>query len=171
MKKLDIIKLYNAGIVEVSAQTLPAAHAYKVFKLKREVEKAYKAIEEEQEGIMEQQGLTKGYRQEIAEIINMDATSRTDAQKAKVKEYTRAMQTVNDLFEQQGKDDVSLDIKTIPYQQWRKLQAENKDRSINGRQVDILSGIAEIILCEVFWQEPTEEDIKEEPEKKDNQPS
>ena len=166
MKKIDIIKLYKAGIIEVSAHTLSAAHAYKVFKMKREVEKAHKAIEEDQEKIMEEVGLTKGFREKIADIFGKEANLVTDADKAAVKEYQALQRKVEKLFEEQSKEDVSLDIKTIPYNEWRKLQDENKAKKINDKEVDILAGIAEIILAEVFWTEPTEEETKEE--KKEN---
>lgn len=166
MKKLDIIKLYKAGIIEVSAHTLSAAHAYKVFKLKREVEKAYKAIEEDQEKLMDGEGLTRELRERIADIFSKESNMVTDADKAAVKEYQVIQRKVEKLFEEQGKEDVTLDIKTIPYNEWRKLQNENKSKKINDKEVDILAGIAEIILAEVFWVEPTEDETKEE--KKEN---
>lgn len=166
MKKLDIIKLYKAGIIEVSAHTLSATHAYKVFKMKREVEKAYRAIEEDQEALMKEQGLTKELRQQFVDIVNKKANEITDADKETIKQYQTLQRKVEDLFELQGKEDVELDIKTIPYSEWRKLQEENKAKKINDKEVDILAGIAEIILAEVFWVEPTEQEIKEE--KKDN---
>lgn len=166
MKKIDIIKLYKSGIIEVSAHTLSAAHAYKVFKMKREVEKTHKAIEEDQEKIMEEVGLTKEFREKIADIFGKEANLVTDADKAAVKEYQALQRKVEKLFEEQSKEDVSLDIKTIPYNEWRKLQDENKAKKINDKEVDILAGIAEIILAEVFWVEPTEEETKEE--KKEN---
>lgn len=166
MNKLDVIKLYKAGIIEVSAHTLSATHAYKVFKMKREVEKAYKAIEEDQEKIMEEVGLTREFREKVADIFGKEANMVTDADKATVKEYQALQRKVEKLFEEQGKEEVSLDIKTIPYNEWRKLQDENKAKKINDKEVDILAGIAEIILAEVFWVEPTEEETKEE--KKEN---
>ena len=166
MKKLDIIKLYKAGIIEVSAHTLSAAHAYKVFRLKREVEKAYKAIEEDQEKLMDGEGLTRELRERIADIFGKESNMVTDADKAAVKEYQAIQRKVEKLFEEQGKEEVSLDIKTIPYNEWRKLQDENKAKKINDKEVDILAGIAEIILAEVFWVEPIEDETKEE--KKEN---
>ena len=63
------------------------------------------------------------------------------------------------------KEDVELDVKTIPYEEWRKLQAENRAKKLGDREVDILGGIAELILADVFWREPEEAELKEKEDK------
>ena len=44
MNKQDIITLVNCGILSMTAHDLKPAQAYKAFKLKKEVEKVFKAI-------------------------------------------------------------------------------------------------------------------------------
>ena len=168
MRKENIIKLVNCGILNMTAHDLNPAHTYKAFKLKKEVEKAYKAIEEEHKSILVEQGVTEQMESEVKELLDKVKLSPkeplTDKEKGLLTSYNRLQDKARKVIAEANKEEVSLDIKTIPYKDWRELQKENRAKKINDYEFDILGGEAEIILEGIFWLEPQDE----ETEKKDN---
>lgn len=168
MRKENIIKLVNCGILNMTAHDLNPAHSYKAFKLKKEVEKAYKAIGEEHKSILVEQGVTEQMESEVKELLDKVKLSPkeplTDKEKELLTTYNRLQDKARKVIAEANKEEVPLDIKTIPYKDWRELQKENRAKKINDYEFDILGGEAEIILEGIFWAEPQDE----ETEKKDN---
>lgn len=158
MKKQDIITLVNCGILSMTAHDLKPAQAYKAFKLKKEVEKAFKAIQDEQKGIREEAGITEEMSEKISKIIdkvNMKS-SVTEDEKQELLAYNELNRKVSSLYKEANKEDIEIDIKTIPFDDWRVLQEENRSKRIEENEFDILGGEAEIILENIFWEEPKE---------------
>ena len=158
MKKQDIITLVNCGILSMTAHDLKPAQAYKAFKLKKEVEKAFKAIQDEQKGIREEAGITEEMSEKISKIIdkvNMKS-SVTEDEKQELLAYNELNRKVSSLYKEANKEDIEIDIKTIPFDDWRVLQEENRSKRIGENEFDILGGEAEIILENIFWEEPKE---------------
>lgn len=52
-----------------------------------------------------------------------------------------------------------LGIKSLPFDVWRQLQDENKEKGKDG--IDLLGGAAELYLEGVFWIPPSEKEVKE----------
>lgn len=159
MKKLDIITLVNCGVLNMTAHNLKPAHAYKAFKLKREIEKAFNDIQEEQKSIREENGVTEELDNKIQKIIdkiNIKIKVSED-ERQEMLAYNEKTRRVTSLLEKAAEGDVNIDVKTIPYEDWRQLQDENRDKEINGRHYDVLGGKAEIILEGIFWEEPKDE--------------
>ncbi len=159
MKKVEIIKLVNAGILSMTAHNLKPAQAYKAFKLKREVEKAFKEIQEEQDAIKKDNGLTDEKEEKAAKIVDKInvGTSVSEDERQFLLSNNEDNRKIASLFKEANKAEVSLDLKTIPYEDWRILQAENKEKTIGNNKVDILGGEAEIILEGIFWDAPVED--------------
>ena len=158
MKKQDIITLVNCGILSMTAHDLKPAQAYKAFKLKKEVEKAFKAIQDEQKGTREEAGITEEMSEKISKIIdkvNMKS-SVTEDEKQELLAYNELNRKVSSLYKEANKEDIEIDIKTIPFDDWRVLQEENRSKRIGENEFDILGGEAEIILENIFWEEPKE---------------
>lgn len=158
MKKQDIITLANLGIMSMTAHTLKPAQAYKAFKLKREMEKAYTEISEEHKAIREANGLTEEYTNKIQAIldkININLNVSED-ERRELLANNEKNRTVDSLILEANKGEIKIDIKTIPFEDWRLLQSENRAKNINGREFDILGGKAEVILEGIFWEEPKE---------------
>lgn len=168
MKKEQLIKLVNCGILNMTAHDLDTAHSYKAFKLKREVEKHYNETQEEQKAILKSVGITEQMENEVKDLYEKAKLSPkeplTDKEKELLISYNRLQDKAKKVIAEANKEEVSLDIKTIPYKEWRELQKENRAKKINDYEFDILGGEAEIILEGIFWTEPQDE----EPEKKDN---
>ncbi len=159
MKKVEIIKLVNAGILSMTAHNLKPAQAYKAFKLKREVEKAFKEIQEEQDAIKKDNGLTAEKEEKAAKIVDKInvGTSVSEDERQFLLINNEDNRKIASLFREANKAEVSLDLKTIPYEDWRILQAENKEKNVGNNKVDILGGEAEIILEGIFWDAPVED--------------
>ena len=168
MKKEQIIKLVTCGILNMTAHDLDTAHSYKAFKLKREVEKHYNEIQEEQKAILKSVGITEQMENEVKGLYEKAKLSpkepMTEKEKDLLLSYNKLQGEAKKLVTEANKEEVTLNIKTIPYNVWRELQKENRAKKINDYEFDILGGEAEIILEGIFWTEPQDE----EPEKKDN---
>lgn len=153
MRKSDIINLVEAGILFISAHDLSSEHAYKVFVLKREIEKAHKAITEETEAILKEVGFTEDLQQKLTAIEKKKkAKEPLTAEEQNLTYETIIIQSkANNLIKQLNREEVSLSLKTIPYETWRELQKENRSKDVKGRQLDILGGPAETLLADIFW--------------------
>lgn len=158
MIKQNIITLVNCGILSMTAHDLGAKEAYKAFRLKKEVERIFKEILDEQKAIKEDNGLTEEVMNNIQKImdkVNVRANA-TEDERQLLLDFNEKNRVVTGLIKEANKSEVTIDIKTISYEDWRTLQEENKAKEINGKTYDILGGEAEVILEGVFWEEPKE---------------
>ena len=92
----------------------------------------------------------------IIEKMNI-RSSVTEDEKQEVLAHNELQRKVSSLYREANTEEVTLDIKSIPYEDWRKLQEENRHKVIGEKEYDILGGEAEIILEAIFWEEPKEE--------------
>lgn len=158
MTKEEVIVLINGGILKVSSHDLDNAQAYKVFKLKKALKDLQSSIAKEEEELFKEVGIedTRSFFTKVEEIKAKE--NRDEADIAALKESNEKIEKFNSLRANMIREEVSLDgVKPIPYDDWRKLQKENKSIEVNGKNVDVLSGMNELILANVFWLEPKEE--------------
>lgn len=155
MKNGDIITLLDCGVLSITSHTLSTAHAYKVYKLRKAIDKAVNDIAIAERGLQLECGISDPdafdkKRAALRRASNdSEELSKMDAQLA------RYLEMRNKLYD----DDVALEgVKAMPYDEWRKLQDENKAVEIRGRAVDVLSGKAEMILEDILWKAPSEEE-------------
>lgn len=158
MKKSDIIAMVNAGLLYATQHELSTAHSYKVFKLKSEVRKAFDAIGEAEEALRKDCGIEDGaaFDRRLTELRNL--TERTAKEQKELDEMNK---TLKGYIEQQlllHAEEVTLDVKAMPYEEWVRLQNENKAKDINGKTYDIFSGYMEELLFGVLWSEPVEKE-------------
>ena len=156
MKRQDIILLTNLGIQAVTAHTLDAAHAYKVVKFRKAVQAALDAYNKDKEAILKDAGIEDGnaFDDELNKLRQISDRTADESLRLKMMEDT--LKRFAELHRALLDDEVTLDCKTMPYAEWHKLQVENKDKEINGRKMDILSGYVEDILEGVLWETPAE---------------
>lgn len=168
MKKQEVVDLINHGIQFVSAHDLGPEHAYKVFQLKRAIHKAHEQIEDERNTILKDAGLDDQMRQKLSDIdTKRRKKEKLTSEDEKTLDTANAAQVkANRLLEQLYKDNICIDVKTVPYDVWRELQKENRNKLIGDREVDLLGGPVEVILADVFWLGPeADSPAKEEPKK------
>ena len=140
MKNIDIINLAGSGIFSISANTLDAAHAYKVIKFKSAVRKAAQAIDESQKtltteaGIDDPQAFDKEYQDLLKSKSNPERLKELDGK------FKRLVGLRGNLYNEEA----NLEgVKTIPYEQFFALQKENKDIKEKPLEnfADLLEGI------------------------------
>lgn len=146
MKTIDILNLANAGILSITANDLDAAHAYKVLKFKKAVKKAFESIMESEREILKEAGIedAAAFDKERKEL--MESGSNPKQLEEMNKQLSRVLELRSNLY----KEDVELDCKTIPFEQFHALQCENKDldhKPLNTFE-DLLEG--------VLWEAPND---------------
>lgn len=172
MKNIDIIRLQQGGLQQASAHDVSPAHAYKLSKLKREVQKAFDELVEREKDLMKDCDI-EDYGKDRERLRDMK--KRMSALSAEEKKEFDALhdrlEHYDKMHEELMNDDTPLSgVKTMPYEDWHRLQAENRAKSLvlqaGGRRfsqtVDIFTGELEFILEDVLWRAP-EEDGPEDP--------
>lgn len=147
MKNIDILNLANAGVLAISANDLDAAHAYKVMKFKRAIRKAFESLSDAEKELLKEVGIEDGsaFDKELARLRKDN--SEQEKRKELEQKLSRYLSLRDALFE----EEVTLDCKTIPFEQFHILQRENKD--INGKPLNLFEDILEGVL----WIEPESE--------------
>lgn len=156
MKKQTIIVLANAGIAAMTNHSLDTAQAYKVVKFRKSFNAALDAIAEDQKALLKEAGIgedTQSFNQEMDELRK---ANRTPEQEAKLKEMEAKVKRYNEMNLELLKEEVTLDCKAMPYEDWRKLQNENKE--VGDKKVDLLAGWVEDVLEGVLWVAPKEDE-------------
>ena len=151
MKNIDILNLANTGVFLISANTLDAAHAYKVIKFKGAVRKIAEAVDEEQKAIAKEAGIedTATFDKERAEL------RKTNSNPERLAELDKQLARFIELRENFYKEPVELEgVKTIPYEQFFALQKENKD--LEGKPLEAYADLLEGVL----WAAPEENEEK-----------
>lgn len=155
MKKQTIIVLANAGIAAMTNHSLDTAQAYKVVKFRKAFNAALDAIAEDQKALLKEAGIedSVAFNQEIDELRK---ANRTQEQEEKLKEMEAKVKRYNEMNGELLKEEVTLDCKAMPYEDWRKLQNENKE--VGDKKVDLLSGWVEDVLEGVLWVAPEDKE-------------
>lgn len=124
-----LVILAQVGGLNITANNISAADAYKVIKFRRAVAKAFEALGEAEKAIIKDCGL---------EIAEKGELSGTDEAKAKFCKLQAELYN----------DEADLgDIKTITFESWHELKKENKALA-NAYVEDNLEG--------VLWNAPEE---------------
>lgn len=147
MKNIDIFNLANAGVLAISANDLDSAHAYKVMKFKRAIRKAFESLAEAEKDLLKEAGIEDGaaFDKELARL------RKDNSEPERLAEMEQELSRYLSLREALYDEEVTLDCKTIPFEQFHILQKENKD--INGKPLNIFDDILEGVL----WVEPESE--------------
>lgn len=156
MKRFELINLSHAGVLEITNHDLSPAHAYKIVKFRKSLREALEAIDRDIEVVRKDVGITDPAAFD-AELMELRKTEdRSPEQQARLDEMEATLRRFMELRAQLFEEEVTLDCKTIPYEQWHVLQNENRARMVNGKEMDVLSGHVEDVLEGVLWKAPEE---------------
>ena len=156
MKKKEILFLINSGVQSVTNHDLTATEAYKVVKFRKALNSAFEAIGEDEKAIAKDCDIEDldAFFKEFNELQLKKDPSKDE------KERLNGMAEKNKRFQELEKqileEDVTLECKTLSYDDWHKLQNENRDKEVLGRKVDVLSGRVEDLLEGILWAAPEE---------------
>lgn len=144
MRNIDILNLAKADIFSVSANTLEAAHAYKVVKFKGAIRKGLVSIEEANAEIAKEAGIDN-----VAEFDReLNSLRQTGSDPGRLATLEKKLSQLDKLRAAMYKDDAKLEgVKTIPYDQFFALQKEN--RELPHRPLEAFADILEGVLWEV----------------------
>lgn len=148
MKNIDILNLANAGVLEITTNDLDAAHAYKVIKFKAGVKKAYDAVQESDTELLKEVGIKDpaAFDKERREL--MESKKNPSRLEELNKQYDRLVELRKKLYD----EEVELDCKTMPFEQFRILQKENSGQKGNPL------GAFDYLLEGVLWAAPEEKE-------------
>lgn len=159
LKNSLIKSLSESGLENTTDHELSAAHAYKVFRFRDEVAKAYKDIEEKR---------VKLVKDTVGEDYEEKRKNATEEEK---KELDDKLTKFAELYNELMNDESELNIKTIPFEEYHLLARENRNTPVqvptgeteNGRPkmrqatIDFFT-VFRPALKDVLWVEPKEED-------------
>lgn len=147
MKTIDILNLSNAGILSITANDLDAAHAYKVLKFKKAVKKAFESIMESEREIIKEAGIedAAAFDKERKELMESGSNPK------RLEEMNKQLSRVLELRANLYKEEVELDCKVLPFEQFHALQRENKD--LDHKPMNTFEDLLEGVL----WEAPNEE--------------
>ena len=158
MKKQEIVNLVNAGCLSISNHSLDPTHAYKVVKFRKALRSAADVVESETEAIRQDVGIKDGAAFDKELFSLRGAKFRSEDQQKRLDEMEATFLRFKQQRDEMFKEECELkDMKPLPYEEWHKLQAENKEKEIAGRKVDVLSGQIEDLLEGILWEAPGEE--------------
>lgn len=152
MKKQTIIMLANAGVQSITNHTLDASQAYKVVKFRKAFNAALESLSKDEEALRKDAGIEdpQAFDKELQELRE----SKSDAKR--LEEMEGILKRFIELRAELLNEEVTLDCKTMPYDEWHKLQVENSEKEMNGKKVDLLPAYVEDALEGVLWVAPEE---------------
>lgn len=157
MKNIDIINLANAGVLNITAHDLDVAQSYKVFKFKKWVKNTLKAIQDDEKDLLSDVGIADApaFDQRRSELLaKEEKTAEEQTELDKLNSQAEGyFNRRNELYN----EEVTPEVKAMPYEAWKKLQDENRAVEVNGKATDILTGYVEEVLEGVLWDAPAEE--------------
>lgn len=132
MKNNVIFNLVQGGVLTATAHTVSAQAAYALYKLKKNLTKAYEDLDEKRQELIKQA--------DIQDLINKE--NLTDEEKERL---LKADGMVRELFD----DETEVQVTPVSYDDWHKLQIENASD-----KKDIFNYDAESALENIFWKAP-----------------
>ena len=156
MKRFQVLDLIDGGVATITAHALDPAHAYKVVQFRKALLAENEAFEKERIDLLKEAGIDdpKAFNEELAALRKEE--NPTDEQKKRLDELNAKLNRFNELVTAALNEDVVLNCKTMPYDEWHKLQNENAEKEIRGKKCDLLSGAVEDLLEGTLWVAPDE---------------
>lgn len=156
MKNHQIITLAGAGVSVSTNHTLSPAHGYKAFRFRKAVAEAMSKIQSEEAELLNECGINDPASFD-ARLVELRSMERDEAQEMELKEMTEKLSSFLAMRASLYDTDVELHgVIPMPYDEWFKLQNENREKDFNGKMVDIFSGAVEDMLEGVLWVAPEE---------------
>ena len=144
MNNGNLLYLINGGILNITANDLDASQAYKVLKIKKAIKKAFAELGEAEQALLAEVGIDNPseFDKRFAELTKRE---RTQEESLELTEMNVKRSRLLDMRKPLYDEEVDLgDIKTMPYEAWHTLQAENKASKV-------LNGIGEELLENILW--------------------
>ena len=158
--KNSIIKsLVENGLESTTDHEISAAHAYKVFKFRDEVAKAYKEMDDKRQKLVKESGIEDGAKFDERKK-ELDGKERTEAEQKELDEMNAKLNKFAELYNELLNDESDLNVKTIPFEEYHALAKENMRTPVRlGKDplyIDFFT-VFRPALKGILWEEPAEE--------------
>lgn len=154
----EVFALANAGMLSISARTLPARDRYNVFDLKQRLRDALKSREEREKELIKECGIedaaafdARNEELRKKETLTEDERKELDGNRAKLETYLGQRAELD-------KDSVEMDVRPIGYEAWFALRDENARIKVGEEERDLIPDWAEAMLFGKFWTAPADAD-------------
>ena len=153
MKNSDVVYLVNSGVQLTTGHSLSNASAYKAFKFRKVLSSILNSVSEGEKGLLTEVGIDDASKFD-ERLAVLRATEKPTEEEVKELETMQAqLEKYSGLRDQLYNEEADLSsVKAMNYDDWRKLQNENKEVEVNGVKKDVFSGKVEELLEGVLWE-------------------
>lgn len=153
MKNSDVVYLVNSGVQLTTGHSLSNASAYKAFKFRKVISSILNSVSEGEKGLLTEVGIDDASKFD-ERLAVLRATEKPTEEEVKELETMQAqLEKYSGLRDQLYSEEADLSsVKAMNYDDWRKLQNENKEVEVNGVKKDVFSGKVEELLEGVLWE-------------------
>jgi vacuolar-type H+-ATPase subunit I/STV1 len=153
MKNSDVVYLVNSGVQLTTGHSLSNASAYKAFKFRKVISSVLNSVSEGEKGLLTEVGIEDASKFD-ERLAVLRATEKPTEEEVKELETMQAqLEKYSGLRDQLYSEEADLSsVKAMNYDDWRKLQNENKEVEVNGVKKDVFSGKVEELLEGVLWE-------------------
>ena len=157
MKNSDVVYLVNSGVQLTTGHSLSNASAYKAFKFRKVISSVLNSVSEGEKGLLTEVGIEDASKFD-ERLAVLRATEKPTEEEVKELETMQAqLEKYSGLRDQLYSEEADLSsVKAMNYDDWRKLQNENREVEVNGVKKDVFSGKVEELLEGVLWAAPEE---------------
>jgi len=163
--KNSVIKaLIENGLQNTTDHSVDCKHAYKVYNFIHEVVGANKVLDEKRVELLKTAGIENAKEFDARRKALSETLKRTKKEQEELEAMDAKIKRFFELFAELMNDESELNVKTIPYEEFHKLAAENRAtpavRIIKGEpktvNIDIFTAFRDD-LKGILWSEPEEE--------------
>jgi len=160
VKNYIIKNLVENGLESTTDHEISAAHAYKVFKFRDEVAKAYKEMEDKRTKLVKDAGIEDGQKFDERRK-ELEGKERTKEEQKEYDDILAKLNKFGELYNELLNDESDLNIKTIPFEEYHALAKENMRTPVRlGKDplyIDFFT-VFRSALKGILWEEPKEEE-------------
>ena len=158
MRNSDVIYLINCGVQMTTNHSLSNASAYKAFKFRKILSNILNTISESEKNLLKEVGIEDAtkFDERLSTLRVLEKPSKKESKE--LEDMQAQLEKYSGLRDQLYNEEADLSsVKAMNYDDWRKLQNENKEVEVNGVKKDVFSGKVEELLEGVLWTEPNYE--------------
>lgn len=130
LTKRDAQFLYQNGMNDLTTHTLDAAHAYKVVKFKNVLRDICNKINDGEQALYKDLDINEAFIKRLNELQGKE--KRNQKEKEELDKMLATDKRFGEMRDTMLNEEADLsEAKTMPYEQWKKLQDENKERILS----------------------------------------
>lgn len=154
MKYSDVLMLISGGVLAMTSHELSINSAYIVTKFKRELTKLLEEWQEKNNSLIKEAGIEDGEafdkrKDELTKKVKEGKLNNSEAKE--LEKLNSQMDRLNGLRAKLADDDVTVNVKPMPFEDWHTFKNENKELKLNGFET---LELADSVLENILWIAP-----------------